>query len=98
MIANPHRAEPLEERYAVHVIPISDEVTWRFIPRERFRHLSCDPLRSRIGGNVDPDQMAPAHADDDKTVQQTEDNCRSYEEIDGGYVGRVVSQKGAPTL
>jgi hypothetical protein len=60
--------------------------------------LTCNPLRRRVGCDADPDEISAIKPDDDEAIQQLKANGRHYEQIHGGDVRRVVSQKGPPFL
>jgi hypothetical protein len=92
MIAYAHGAEALEEHPTVDGITIPDEASRRFHPRESLGQLSGDPLRGRIGGDIDPNEVASGDPDDDETVQQPETESRYNKEIDSSNVGSMVAQ------
>jgi hypothetical protein len=48
--------------------------------------------------DVDPDQLSTINPYNHEAVQQSEANGRDHEQIHGGNVRRVVSQKGPPSL
>src|SRR5258708_16063653 len=68
------------------------------IPRKSLGDLTCNPLRRRVGCDADPDVISAIKQDDDEAIQQLKANGRHYEQIHGGDVRRVVSQKGPPFL
>src|SRR5437660_10175378 len=58
----------------------------------------CDPVRGRMGCDVDPDKVSAGQPNDDKGIEQVEANGRNNEQVHGGDVRRVVTQEGAPAL
>src|SRR5437667_6920854 len=63
-----------------------------------FGDLACDPVRGRMGCDVDPDKVSAGQPNDDKGIEQVEANGRNNEQVHGGDVRRVVTQEGAPAL
>src|SRR4030081_2727732 len=82
----------------VDSISISDHIARSAIPRKSLGDLTCNPLRRRVGCDADPDEISAIKPDDDEAIQQLKANGRYYEQIHGGDVRRVVSQKGQPFL
>src|SRR5712671_3203589 len=68
------------------------------IPWECFCYLARDPFCGRICGDVDPDEVSAVQLNDDEAIEQVEANGRGNEQVHGGNVRRVVTQKGAPSL
>ena len=61
--------------------------------------LSLMPMaRRRFCCDVDPDKAPTVQPNDDEGIEQVEVDCRSYEQVHGGNVWRMVTQKGAPAL
>ena len=54
-----------------------------------------NPRRRRVCCDVDPDKVSAIQADDDEGIEQVEANGRGNEQVHGGDVWRVASQKGA---
>src|SRR5213078_4221476 len=82
----------------IDAIPITDHVARRLSPRECLRDLACDPVRGRMGCDVDPDEVSAGQPDDDEGIEQVEANGRNNEQIQGCDVRRMVTQEGAPAL
>src|SRR5438876_8273848 len=55
LVADAHGAQSVRDGSAVDAIPITDQVARRLSPRECFGDLACDPVRGRMGCDVDPD-------------------------------------------
>src|SRR3984893_2821635 len=83
---------------AIDPIAITDHVTRSPVPRKSLGDLACDPLRRRVGCDVDPDELSTVNPYNHEAVQQFEANGRNHEQVHGGNVRSVVSQKGPPSL
>src|SRR5213596_1952553 len=87
LVADAHDAQSVRDGSAIDAIPIADQVA-----------LACDPVRGRMGCDVDPDKVSAGQPNDDKGIEQVEANARNNEQVHGGDVRRVVTQEGAPAL
>src|SRR5438128_1947597 len=96
LVADAHGAQSVRDGSAIDAIPITDHVARRLSPRECFGDLACDPVRGRIGCDVDPDKVSAVQPNDD--IEQVEADGRNDEQVHGGDVRRVVTQEGAPAL
>src|SRR4030081_2732945 len=83
---------------AIDPIAITDHVTRSTVPRQSLGDLACDPLRRRVGCDVDPDEISAINPYNHEAIQQFEANGRDHEQVDGGNVRRVVMQEGSPSL
>src|SRR6202030_1412615 len=83
---------------AIDPIAITDHVARSTVPRKSLGDLACNPLRCRVGCDVDPDEFSAMNPHNHEAVQQFEANGRDHEHIHGGNVQSVVSQKGLPPL
>ena len=83
---------------AVGRVTIPDQVFWRFIPREGFGDLASDPFRRRIGRHRERYQPPALMPENDQDEEQLETNRRHDQEIHGGDAGRMIVQKGLPSL
>src|SRR5712664_2774055 len=59
-VADAHGAQSVRDGSAIDAIPIADQVARRLSPRECFGDLACDPVRGRMGCDVDPDTIPDA--------------------------------------
>src|SRR5258707_9648402 len=98
LVADAHGAQSVPNGSAVDLIPIADQVARGLIPRERLRDLARDPVRGRMGCDVDPDEVSARQPDDDEGVEHVEANGWGNEQVHGGDVRCVVTQEGAPSL
>src|SRR5438132_8235720 len=98
LVADAHGAQSVRDGSAIDAIPITDQVARRLSPRECFGDLACDPVRGRMGCDVDPDKVSADQPNDDQGIEQIEANGRNNEQVHGGDVRCVVTQEGAPSL
>ena len=91
-LADAHGAQSVRNSSAIDAIPIADQVARRLSPRECFGDL-CDPVRGRMGCDVDPDKVSAGQPNDDKGIEQVEANARNNEQVHGGDVRRVVGPR-----
>src|SRR6266496_3259102 len=98
LVTDAHGAQSACDGSAVDSIPIPDQVARSLIPRECFCDLTCDPVRGRMGCDVDPDKVSAGQPNDDEDIEQIEANGRNNEQVHGADVRCVVTQEGAPSL
>src|SRR5207248_7901174 len=65
LVADPHGAQSVRDGSAIDAIPIADHVARRVSPRECFGDLACDPVRGRMGCDVDPDKVSAGQPNDE---------------------------------
>src|SRR5213083_2204739 len=63
-VTNAHGAQLVRDGSAIDAIPITDHVARRLSPRECFGDLACDPVRGRMGCDVDPDKVSAGQPND----------------------------------
>src|SRR5712664_1076182 len=98
LISDAHGAKSACDNGAVDPIAAPDHITRSPIPRKCLGDLACNPLRCRVGCDVDPYEISAMKPHDDKAIQQSEADGRDHEQIHGGNVRSVVAQKGLPPL
>ena len=98
LVPDAHGAQSTSDDGTVDPIAIPDQVTRSFILGERLGDLTSNPLRCRVGGNIDPDQIPAIKPYNHEAIQQLKADGRDLEQIHGGDVRRVVSQKSSPSL
>src|SRR5947199_2553007 len=64
LVADAHGAQSVRDGSAIDAIPIADHVARRLSPRECFGDLACDPVRGRMGCDVDPDEVSGGQPND----------------------------------
>src|SRR6267154_2001413 len=97
-VPNAHGSQSACDDGAIDPIAITDHVTRSAVPRKSLGDLVCDPLRCRVGCDVDPDEISAINPYNYEAIQQFEANGRDHEQIHGGNVRSVASQKGPPSL
>ena len=60
--------------------------------------VTCNPLRRRVGCDVDPDEVSAVYPNDDECIEQVEADRRDDEEVHGGNIWSVIAQEGEPSL
>src|ERR1700682_5234554 len=98
LVPDPHGAQSARHEAALNPIAITDHVTRSTAPRKSLSDLGCDPLRCRIGCDVDPDEISAINPYNHEAIQQFKANGRDHQQIHGGNVRSVASQKGPPSL
>src|SRR5216683_928674 len=98
LVANAHGTQSACDDGSIDPIAIPDHVTRSPVPRKSLGDLTCNPLRGWVGCDVDPNDISAIKLHNHKAVEHSEANCRDNEQIHGGNVRRVVSQKGQPSL
>src|SRR5437879_1572331 len=98
LVPNTHGSQSACDDGAIDPIAITDHVSRSTVPRKSLGDLACDPFRRRVGCDVDPGEISAIEPYNHEAIQQFEANGRDHEQIHGGNVRRVVSQKGPPSL
>ena len=57
-VPNAHGSQSACDDGAIDPIAIADHVTRSTVPRKSLGDLACDPLRRRVGCDVDPDEIS----------------------------------------
>ena len=85
---------------AVDSIPIADQVVRSLIPRKSLGDLPSDPLRHRIGSDVDPDNSVFARSS--RTMTKPHGSLKpmvgTTNRSMAAISGAVVATKGSPSL
>src|ERR1035437_9196633 len=98
LVPDAHGAQSARDDAAIDPVAIADEVVRSLIPGKCFRYLTCNPFCRRICCDVDPDEVSAIEPDNDEGIEQVETNSWNNEQVHGGNVRRVVTQKGSPSL
>src|SRR4030081_2176109 len=98
LVPDAHGTQSARDDNAVDSIPISDHIARSHLPGKRLGYLTCNPLRRRVGCDVNPNEISAIKPYNHEAVEHSEANGRDDEQIHGGNVRRVVSQKGPPPL
>ena len=97
-VPNAHGSETSRYGMAVRGVSVPDEVSGCLIPGEGLGDLAGDPFGGRIGGDVDPHEVASLKLDDHQAIEQLEANGRHDKRINGGDVRRMIAKEGLPAL
>ena len=97
-VPDAHGSETSRYGMAIRGVSVADEVSGRLLPWEGLGDLSGDPVGRRIGGDVDPDQVASLKPDDHQAIEQLEADGRHDEQVDRTDVRDVIAQEGLPAL
>src|SRR6202166_4049650 len=98
LVPDAHGTQSARDDNAVDSIPISDHIARTHVPGKPLGYLTCNPLRRRVGCDVNPDEISAIKPYNHEAVEHPEANGRDDEQIPGGNVRSVVSQKGPPPL
>src|SRR6476619_6764758 len=98
LVPNAHGTQSACDDGAVDPIAISDHVTRGHVPRKSLGYLTCNPLRRRVGCDVNPDEISTIQPHDDERIKQIEANGRDNEQVHGGDLRGMITQKAAPSL
>jgi hypothetical protein len=79
-------------------VSVADEVLGRLIPGEGFGDLSGDPVRSGVGSDVDPDQVALLEPDDYQPIEQLEANSGHDEQVNRTNMRGVIAKESLPAM
>jgi hypothetical protein len=93
LVTNAHGPHSSCDGGTVDPVAIADQVARSLIPREGLCDLACNPFRSRVCRDVDPDEVSARQPDDDEDVEQVEANGRNIEQIQGGMSGAWLRRK-----
>src|SRR6202051_1166792 len=98
LVSDTHGTQSACDDGAIDPIAITDYVTRSTVPGKSLGYLTCNPLHRRVGCDVNPDEISAIKPYNHEAVEQVEANGRDNEQINGGNVRRLVSQKGPPPL
>src|SRR3981189_1313382 len=98
LVPDAHGTQSARDDNAVESIPISDHIARSHVPGKCLGYLTCNPLRRWVGCDVNPDDISAIKPYNHEAVEHSEANGRDHEQIHGGNVRGMVSQKGPPSL
>ncbi len=94
-----HSPHPLSEISSIDGIPITNQIFRNAsIAREGFDDLLCGPFHRWMRCHVEMNDPSPVMGQDKEAEQQSIMNGEDQEEVTGGSMDHVVSQKGPPAL
>jgi hypothetical protein len=88
---------PLPKRDAIDAVPIAQQISRFFVPREGVNDLLGGPRGGRVLGDVDMHHAAPFMGQDQQHEEHFVGHCRHHKEIQSHQVLHVVLQKGLPS-
>src|SRR5437870_10909062 len=87
LVTDAHGAQSVRDGSAIDAIPIADQVARRLSPRECFGDLACDPVRGRMGCDVDPDKVSAGQPNDDERIEIPTIDVGRVLAVVGGFTG-----------
>src|SRR6202022_47292 len=90
LVPDAHGAQSACDDGTIDTIPVSDEVARTLIPRECLRYLAGNPLRCRVGCDIDPDQLSAIQSHYDVGVEQVEANGWDNEQVHSGDILSMI--------
>jgi hypothetical protein len=87
-----------EEISAISSISIPNEVTRDLLPAPGLSELVGDPFGGRVRGHPKPQDLPPAVAHDQQSIEQPERDCRYDEEVHCGNAVSMVAKERLPSL
>ena len=92
-----HVVDAISKDRTVDGITITNQKSRHLIEWERFNDLLRGPLRRRMSGDVEVDEVTSIMTEHDESEQDAERRRRNGEEVDSDDVLDVVVQEGAPS-
>ena len=94
-IPDAHGTQSVCDDGAVDPIAVLDHVSGGAIPRKSLGDLTRNPFGRGICCDVDPDEVSAVQPDDDEGIEQVETDSCNNEQVHGGNVRRMVTQRFA---
>src|SRR5258705_7359945 len=98
LVPDAHSTQSARDDNAINSIPISDHIARSHVPRKSLGDMTCNPLRRRVACDVNPNEISTIQPHDDERIKQIEANGRDNEQVHGGDLRGMITQKGAPSL
>src|SRR6476659_10335830 len=98
MIANAKRANSSDEDVAVTSVAIADQIARELLPTTGRRQLVGDPFRRWVRCDAEPEDLSPAVAHNQQSVEQSEGDGWHHEQIHRRNTIRMIAQKSLPAL
>src|SRR5262245_26120446 len=96
MIANAKRTNAPDKYAAVTRIPIADQIARDLLPATGGRQLIGDPLRRWVSGDPEPQDLSPAMADHQQSIEKSEGDGRNDKQVHRRNAIRMVAQERLP--
>src|SRR5262249_51151327 len=97
-ISNTHRSDASFERSAEGSVIVANEILRCRVPWERFSDLARQPLRGRVAGHREPQQLPTLVAKNKKCEQLLKRNRRNHEQINRRNPLHMIAKEGLPSL
>src|ERR1700755_1922625 len=97
-VSNADRPNPADKNLAISSTAVLDKVTRDCLPATGFSELMGEPFGRRVRGHPKPQDLPPAVAYDQQTIEQSERDCRHDEEIHCDNAIRMVAKERLPSL
>ena len=97
-VADTHRPHPRREDMSVGTVIVAHQISRRRCPGKRLGDLPGQPLSSRMPHHLEPQQLSPVMAHDQKRKQTIKGQRRNDAHIDCGDHLSVISKKCLPGL
>jgi hypothetical protein len=98
MIANSKRANSSDEDIAVTSVAIADQIARELLPTTGRRQLVGDPFRRWVRCDAEPEDLSPAVAHNQQSVEQSEGDGRHHEQIHRRNAIGVIAEKRLPAM
>src|SRR5262249_58689632 len=98
MIANAEGANATKEYAAVTSIPIADQIARDLLPATGRRQLVGNPFRRGASGDPEPQDLSPAMADHQQSIEKSEGDGRNDKQVHRRNAIRMVAQERLPAL
>src|SRR5260370_7353974 len=78
-VPNAHGSQSAYDDGAIDPIAVPDHVTRGTVPRKSLGELPCDPLRRRVGCDVDPNEISAIYPYNREAIHHFNPNCRTHQ-------------------
>src|SRR6478735_9987062 len=97
-VSNPDGSNPTQEYFAVGAIAVPDQVTRDLFPATRLRQLIGDPFGRWMRAHPKPQDLPPAVAHDQQSIDRTKEDCRHHEKVHRRDTVSMVAKESPPSL
>jgi hypothetical protein len=97
-VSNTDGSNPAYEYLDVGAIAVPDQVTRGLLPAASLSELIGDPFGRWVRGDPKPQDLPPAMAHNQQTVEQTKGDRRHDEQVDGDNAISMVAKERLPPL
>jgi hypothetical protein len=97
-IANAHGPKSSNKDLTAGPIQITDEIAGRLLTATSCRELIGDPFGGRMRCDAKPQDLPPAMAHDQQSIEKPERDCRNHEQIDRRDAVGMIAEECLPAL